>query len=122
MGMKHRDTCRPVLKKLNILTLASQYILSSMIFMINNLGHFTFNCAIHNKSTRHRRNLHVLQSHLAMRQKKVHYMSVKIFNSLPASLIDLVRDEKQFIRKLGEILIHNSFYSVDEFLLYCQDL
>jgi hypothetical protein len=57
-----------------------------------------------------------------MRQKGVHYTSVKIFNSLPAYLIDLVQDEKQFIGKLKEILIHNSFYSVDECLLYCQDL
>jgi hypothetical protein len=110
MEMKQRDTCRPVLKKLNILTLASQYILSLMIFMISNLEHFTFNCAIHNKSTKHRGNLHVLQSHLTIRQKGVHYMSVKIFNSLPTFIIDSVRDEKQFIRKLKEILIHNSFY------------
>jgi hypothetical protein len=98
MVIKHRDTCRPVLKKSNILTRASQYILSLMIFMINNLGHFTFNCAIHKKSTRHRRNLPVLQAHLAMRQKGVHYMSVKIFNSLSAYLIHLVQDEKQFRR------------------------
>jgi hypothetical protein len=54
MGMKQRDTCRPVLKKLNILTLASQYI-SLMIFMINNLEHFTFNCAIHDQATRQRK-------------------------------------------------------------------
>jgi hypothetical protein len=81
MGMKHRDTCRPVFTKLNILTLASQYILSMMIFMINNLGHFTFNCAIHNKSTRHRRNLHVLQSHLVMGQKGAHYMRVKFLTA-----------------------------------------
>lgn len=93
MGMKQRDTCRPVFKKLNILTLASQYILSLMIFMISNLEHFTFNCAIHNKSTRHRGNLHVLQSHLTIRQKGVHYMIVKIFNSLPAILIDSVQDK-----------------------------
>jgi hypothetical protein len=105
-----------------ILTLASQYILSLMIFMISNLEHFTFNFAIHNKSTRYRGNLHVLQTHLAIRQKGVHYMSVKIFNSLPTYVIDSVQDEKQFIGKLKEILIHNSFYSVDEFLLYCQDL
>jgi hypothetical protein len=40
--MKHTETCRPVFKKkLNILTLASQYILSLMTLMINNLGHFT---------------------------------------------------------------------------------
>jgi hypothetical protein len=34
MGMKHRELCRPAFTKLNILTLASQYILSLMIFMI----------------------------------------------------------------------------------------
>jgi hypothetical protein len=67
MGMKQRDTHRPVFKKLNILTFASQYILSSMIFMINNLEHFTFNCAIHDQATRHRGNLHVLQSHLVLK-------------------------------------------------------
>jgi hypothetical protein len=49
-------------------------------------------------------------------------MSVKIFNSLPAILIDSVQDKTQFIGKLKEILIHNSFYTVDEFLLHCQDL
>jgi hypothetical protein len=37
MGMKPRESCRPVLAKLNILTLASQYISSLMTFMINNL-------------------------------------------------------------------------------------
>jgi hypothetical protein len=90
MGMKQRDTCRPVFKKLNIPTLASQYILSLMIFMINNLEHFTFNCAIHDQATRHRGNLHVLQSHLVLRQKGVRYMSINIFNSLPTYVRDLV--------------------------------
>jgi hypothetical protein len=89
--------------------------------MITNLERFTFNCAIHNKSTRHRGNLRVL-SHLTIRQKGVYYMSVKICNSLPTFLIDSVEDEKQFLGKLKETLIHNSFYSVDEFLHYCQDL
>ena len=77
LGIKQRDTCRPVFKKLNILILASQYILPLVTFMRSNLEHFTFNCAIHNKSTRHRGNLHVLQSHLTIRQKGVYYMSVK---------------------------------------------
>jgi hypothetical protein len=78
LGMKHNEFCRPVFKELKILTLASQYILLLMNFMINNLGHFTFNHTIYNKSTRHGRNLHVPQSHLAMSQKGVYYyMSVK---------------------------------------------
>jgi hypothetical protein len=121
-GMKHRETGRPVYKKLNIWTLASQYILSLMTLMINNLGHFTFNYAVYNKSTWHGWNLHDPQSHLAMRQKGVYYMGVKSCNSLPDYWTDLVHDKKQFIGKIKEILTHNPFYSVDEFLLHCQDL
>jgi hypothetical protein len=121
MGLRQRDTCRPVLKKLNILTLASQYILSLMIFMISNLEYFIFNDTIHDKTTRHRGNLHVLQSHLAIRQKGVYYMCVKIFNSQHFHVRDLVQDRKLFLGKLKEILIDNSFYSVDELLLYCKN-
>jgi hypothetical protein len=93
MGMKHRESCRPAFTKLNNLTLASQHILSLMIFMINNLENFTFNYSIYKRPTRHERNLHVPQSHLAMRQKGVHCISIKIFSSLPDYLIDLVHDK-----------------------------
>lgn len=74
-GIKHRSTYRTAFKTLSILTLALQYILSLMTFMINDLEHVTFNCVIHKKLTRHRGNLHVLQSHLSLRQKGVHYMN-----------------------------------------------
>jgi hypothetical protein len=109
MGINHRNSCRPVFTELNILTLASQYILSSMIFVKNNLELFTFNCTVHNKLTRNRGDLRVLQSHLSIRQKGVHYMSVKIFNSLPKFLVDLLEDETMFVEKLKKILIHNAF-------------
>jgi hypothetical protein len=79
MGMKHRESCRAAFIKLNILTLAFQYNLSLMSFMINNLEQSTFNSSIYKKSMRHRRNLHVPQSHLAMRQKGVYYISLNIF-------------------------------------------
>jgi hypothetical protein len=47
-----------------------------------------------------------------------------VCNLLPAEAYvrDLVQYRKLFIGKLKEILISNSFYSVDEFLLYCKDL
>jgi hypothetical protein len=54
MGINHRNSCRPVFKELNILTLASQYILSLMTFVKNNLELFTFNCTVHTKLTRNR--------------------------------------------------------------------
>ena len=52
MGVNHRNSWKPVFKELNILTLASQYILSLMTFVRNNFELFTFNCAIGNKLTR----------------------------------------------------------------------
>jgi hypothetical protein len=119
MGMKPRESCRPVFTKLNILTLASQYILSLMNFMINNLEYFAFNYSIHERTTRHGRNLLILQSHLTMWQKGVHCMSIKIFK--PDYLIDLAHDRKQFIKDIIGVLIHNPSYSVDEFLLFCWD-
>jgi hypothetical protein len=65
----------------------------------------------------------MFHSHILQRGKKgVYYMSVKIFNSLPNYLIDLVHDGKQFMKKIKDILIYNLYYTVDEFLLLCQDL
>jgi hypothetical protein len=120
MGINHRNSCRPVFKELNILTFASQYTLSLVTFVKNNLELFTFNCTVHNKLTRNRGNLHVFKSHLSIRQKGVHNIGVKIFNSLPKFLVDLLEDEAMFVERLKEILIHNAFYTVDEFLNYCQ--
>jgi hypothetical protein len=48
-------------------------------------------------------------------------MSIKIFNSLPDYITDLVHDKKQFVKEIKGILIHNPSYTVDEFLLYCRD-
>jgi hypothetical protein len=48
-------------------------------------------------------------------------MSIKIFNSLPDYLTDLVYDKKQFIKEIRDVLIHNLSYTVDEFLLFCRD-
>jgi hypothetical protein len=43
------------------------------------------------------------------------------FNSLPKFVVDLLEDETMFVERLKEILIYNAFYSVDDFLNYCQD-
>jgi predicted RNA-binding protein len=60
---------------------------------------------------------YLLYKRKSLMQKGVCYVSVKTFNSLRKFSVDLVGDEKQFTGKLKEILIHNSFYSVDEFYI-----
>jgi hypothetical protein len=44
-----------------------------------------------------------------MRQKGVQCMSIKIFNSLPDYLSDLVYDKKQFIKEIKDVLIHHPY-------------
>jgi hypothetical protein len=49
-------------------------------------------------------------------------MCVNIFNSLPDYLIKLIHDKNQFIGEIKYILSHNPSYTIEEFLLLCQDL
>jgi hypothetical protein len=40
MGRGYRESCRGLFKELKILTLASQYILSLLLFVVHNEGYF----------------------------------------------------------------------------------
>jgi len=48
MGCGARDFCRILFKKLKILQLISQYLLSLLIFVVNNRDHFLIKSEIHN--------------------------------------------------------------------------
>jgi hypothetical protein len=48
----------------------------------------------------------------------VYYASIKIFNTLPASVAELVKEKKQFILAVRRCLVVESFYSVNECLNY----
>jgi hypothetical protein len=48
MEARPRDSCREFFKMLNILPLASQYILSLALFMVTNKSLFRQNSEIHN--------------------------------------------------------------------------
>jgi hypothetical protein len=61
MNIRSRDSFREQFKKLKILHLQSQYILSLLLFVINNSDMFEHNCKIHTISTRMRTNLHLPQ-------------------------------------------------------------
>jgi hypothetical protein len=80
LGINPRSTRRPLLKNLRKLTVPSQYILSLMKFLVNNLEYFTLNSIIHIKFTRNRMCLHVPQTNLSLCQAGVYYTSIKILN------------------------------------------
>jgi hypothetical protein len=65
----NRTLCRRLFKKLDILPLQSQYILSFALFAIKHMEMFTPNSDIHTKNTRNKSNLFIPQTKLAKYKK-----------------------------------------------------
>jgi hypothetical protein len=83
VGTKRRASCRELFKKFNIFPLASEFLLSLLSFVMDNLETFQTNSNIHNISTGYRYNLHVPNTVLRKNQKGVYYSGIKLFNNPP---------------------------------------
>jgi hypothetical protein len=102
-GSTSRISCRTLFWKLEILTLTSQYMLSSMRFLSSNLEFFTFNTSVHNINTRLKLKLHKPTARLTMYQRSAYYNSINIYNKLPDDLAELVLNKKRFLIQLKNI-------------------
>jgi hypothetical protein len=69
MGRKRRESCRYLFRKLKILPLPSQHILSLLLFVINNRNQFTINSEIHSINSRQFNNFHQPRYNLSTYQK-----------------------------------------------------
>ena len=83
-GSRPRDSCRELFKRLRILPLQSQNILSLLIFVVDNKNLFYVNSEIQSINTRQNFDLHQSQANLTLYQKGAHYSVIKGFNNLPA--------------------------------------
>jgi hypothetical protein len=110
-GTKRRASCRELFKKFILLPPASEFLLSLLSFVVDNIETFQTNSDIHNISTRYRYNLHVPNTNLSIFQKGVYYSGIKLFNNLPPTIKSLNHDTKKF----KAALLPHSFYSVEEF-------
>jgi hypothetical protein len=70
-GTKRRASCRELFKKCNILPLASEFLLSLLSFVVDNLETFQTNSDINNISKRYRYNLHMPNINLSKYKKGV---------------------------------------------------
>jgi hypothetical protein len=59
MKAKPKDSCRELFKKLGILTLYSQFIFSTLMFVVKHKDLFKFNTGVHEINTRHKLDFHV---------------------------------------------------------------
>ena len=111
MGIRNRDSCREFFKRLKILPLQYQYLLS--------LGdYFRSKSEIHSFNTKNKLNLHPPHSKLTVFQRGPFYSGIKAFNNLPSYIKNLLQTKKQFKKALKEFLHFHSFYRLNEFYNY----
>jgi hypothetical protein len=110
-----KDSCRILFKQLKILPLQSQYILSVLLFVINNKNKFKKISDVHHINTRQKNNFYQPSSDLSPYQKGVYSTGIKMFNHLPSSIKNLGDNPKQFKSALRKYLYAHFFYSVEEY-------
>jgi hypothetical protein len=113
-GVKPWNSCRSLFKRLEILALPCEYIVSLLLFIVNNQEHFQANSAIYSANTRNRIEI----ANLSCFQRSSYYADIKILNSLPSSLTSLKHKKEKFKVALHRYLITHSFFSVDEFVTF----
>jgi hypothetical protein len=118
LSCRRRVSCRNLLRKLEILPLASQYILSLMLFVVQNKNELMVNSEIHGINTRQHSNLHQPLSNLTKYQNGIYYSGLKFYNNRPPHIKDTSDDLKKFEAQLKQFLHLHSFYSLQEYFLY----
>jgi len=113
--MLKTESCRELFKKLNILPLQSQYILSLLLFVVKNLNMFKSNSVVHTINTRNSSDLYLPSVHLSKVQKGVYHSGIKVFNCLPPRIKSLSGDMMKFRLALKRFLLEGSFYTMREY-------
>jgi hypothetical protein len=91
-GVKRIISCRELFKKFSILPLVSEFLLSLLSFVVNNMGKFQTNSDIHSINTGHKHDLHQPSANLTSYQKGAYYAGIKLFSTLPYSINSLNHD------------------------------
>ena len=115
MGCRKEVACRNLFRKLKILSLMSQCILSLMMFIIKNKNEFTVNSEIHNINARQHTNLHQPTLNLTGYQQGIYYSGGMVYNKLPPHIKQLSEDPKNFELRLVKFLYLHPFYSMEEY-------
>jgi hypothetical protein len=86
MKAKPKNSCKELFSKLGTLTLYSQCIFSTLVFVVKHKDLFALNMDFHSINIHHKLDLHVPLVNLSKVQKGVYYSGINLFNSLPLSI------------------------------------
>ena len=93
-GCRNRVSCRNLFKKLQILPLTLQRVLSLLMFVVQN-KFFLTNNENYNLDTRQRNNFYLPQANLTIYQKGAYYLGIKIFDNLPLEIKKVAGNQKK---------------------------
>ena len=82
VGIRNRDSCREYFKRLKILPLQSQYLLSLLLFVADNGDYFKANSEIHDFKTKNKFNLHPPSSKLTVYQRGPDHIILELRHSI----------------------------------------
>ena len=105
----NRVSCRNLLNELQILPLTSKYMLSFLMFVVQNKTFFSTKSENHNLDIRQRNNWHLPQANLTICQKGTYYFGIKVLIIYPWRLRMLLVTKK-FKTVLKKFLYTYSFY------------
>lgn len=112
-NVKKRDSCRPVFKSNNILTIHCIYILKCCLYVRNNLRFFNTNSTYHNYPTRNGSNLLIEQHRTAAYQRSAFYNCARVYNYVPVNIRN-INNITGFKNALKKFLVDKCFYSINE--------
>lgn len=111
-----KDSCKPLFRKNNILTLPCIYIYETIKYVHNNRNTFDNVQQNHNYKTRNSNELLYPIHRLSLYEKTPYYMGITLGNKTKKILQkhgNNIRNPLEFFRKL---LIKKCYYSIEEFL------
>ena len=114
-GVHERESCRYIFRKFQILTLASLYILEVLYFIKKYQGNLKQNLGIHGHNTRNKFYMHTHYCSTIIYQRSATNLGIKLLNKLPIQIKQL-NNYKGFRREVKTFVLHNSFYTIEEFL------
>jgi hypothetical protein len=118
IGSRNRVSCRNLFRRLEILPLASQYIVSLRLYVVNNKNLSILNWENHNTSTRQSNHFYQPIANYTVYQKRVYCMGIRIYNNLPLHIKNVSHNPRKLKIYLKHFLHIHYFYSIEAYFQY----
>ena len=112
LGSRH--SLRELFKEIGILTVASQFILANILYIRQNIHHYTKKSDVHSINTRNKHKLCVPIHRLHKVHGTFKGLGIRFYNKLPQSLLELPFDK--FKVQVKSILSKKAYYTVNDYI------